>query len=235
MGDTSVMARRLADGHVQYGWSGNGGYFRVVGLRLLVWYKAPEDVEYLFRLGQTSFIGKKGSEKGGFGWMETHSLTGEPCWLDQTERMIFSKMAFADYGYFYDTDQKWYYIIPGPFRIKMPLELVYNNLDEDDFEFDFLEEIQDKVLTYILTEYIENHPKFAEVLKKEGYTPEEIMKTIREKESGLLNMYRLFEKYRNVFTYFDDWILVKADEEYSEVTEIIVKEKGVAHIETNLW
>ena len=37
--------------------------FRVVGLRLLVWYKAPEDVEYLFRLGQTSFIGKKGSEK----------------------------------------------------------------------------------------------------------------------------------------------------------------------------
>ena len=92
MGDTSVMARRLADGHVQYGWSGNGGYFRVVGLRLLVWYKAPEDVEYLFRLGQTSFIGKKGSEKGGFGWMETHSLTGEPCWLDQTERMIFSKM-----------------------------------------------------------------------------------------------------------------------------------------------
>lgn len=34
MGDTSVMARRLADGHVQYGWSGNGGYFRVVGLRL---------------------------------------------------------------------------------------------------------------------------------------------------------------------------------------------------------
>lgn len=149
MGDTSVMARRLADGHVQYGWSGNGGYFRVVGLRLLVWYKAPEDVEYLFRLGQTSFIGKKGSEKGGFGWMETHSLTGEPCWLDQTERMIFSKMAFADYGYFYDTDQKWYYIIPGPFRIKMPLELVYNNLDEDDFEFDFLEEIQDTVLTYI--------------------------------------------------------------------------------------
>ena len=167
--------------------------------------------------------------------METHSLTGEPCWLDQTERMIFSKMAFADYGYFYDTDQKWYYIIPGPFRIKMPLELVYNNLDEDDFEFDFLEEIQDRVLTYILTEYIENHPKFAEVLKKEGYTPEEIMKTIREKESGLLNMYRFFEKYRNVFTYFDDWILVKADEEYSEVTEIIVKEKGVAHIETNLW
>ena len=118
MGDTSVMARRLADGHVQYGWSGNGGYFRVVGLRLLVWYKAPEDVEYLFRLGQTSFIGKKGSEKGGFGWMETHSLTGEPCWLDQTERMIFSKMAFADYGYFYDTDQNGTILFPNHLELK---------------------------------------------------------------------------------------------------------------------
>lgn len=63
MGDTSVMARRLADGHVQYGWSGNGGYFRVVGLRLLVWYKAPEDVEYLFRLGQTMFYRKKRKRK----------------------------------------------------------------------------------------------------------------------------------------------------------------------------
>ena len=55
--------------YVQYGWSGNGGYFRVVGLRLLVWYKAPEDVEYLFRLGQTSFIGKKEAKKAGSaGW-----------------------------------------------------------------------------------------------------------------------------------------------------------------------
>lgn len=29
------------------------------GLRLLLWYQKPEDVEYLFELGQTSMIRKK--------------------------------------------------------------------------------------------------------------------------------------------------------------------------------
>ena len=77
MGDTSIIARRLKDGHVQYGWSGNGGYFSNVGLRLLLWYQDPEDVEYLFELGQTKIIGKKGSEKGGFGIFESHELTGK--------------------------------------------------------------------------------------------------------------------------------------------------------------
>lgn len=33
MGDVSIIARRLPDGHVQYGWSGNGGYFKVVARR----------------------------------------------------------------------------------------------------------------------------------------------------------------------------------------------------------
>lgn len=39
MGDVSIIARRLADGYVQYGWSGNGGYFKSVGARLLLWYQ----------------------------------------------------------------------------------------------------------------------------------------------------------------------------------------------------
>lgn len=126
MGDTSVMARRLADGHVQYGWSGNGGYFRVVGLRLLAWYKDPEDVEYLFGLGQTSFIGKKGSEKGGFGWMETHSLTGEPCWLDQTERMIFSKLFLIQ---FLSIQHSCYPYILYPHQV--PIVMIQELVSED--------------------------------------------------------------------------------------------------------
>ena len=81
LGDISIIARRLEDGHVQYGWSGNGGYYKVVGVRLLLWYLEPEDVEYLFGLGQTALIGKRGSEYGGYRWIETHDLTGEPFWL----------------------------------------------------------------------------------------------------------------------------------------------------------
>lgn len=53
MGDASIIARLLANGHVQYGWSGNGGYFSMVGIRLLLWYQEPKNVEYLFSLGQT--------------------------------------------------------------------------------------------------------------------------------------------------------------------------------------
>ena len=48
MGNISIMARRFSDGHVQYGWSGNGGYFSFTGAHLLEWYQNSDAVEYLF-------------------------------------------------------------------------------------------------------------------------------------------------------------------------------------------
>ena len=54
MADISIIARRLKNGNVEYGWSGNGGYYSSVGIRLLAWYDNPADVDYLFGLGQTS-------------------------------------------------------------------------------------------------------------------------------------------------------------------------------------
>lgn len=56
MGDISVIARRLSDKYVQYGWCGNGGYLRTVGARLLAWYDTPDMVEYLFGLGQLQHL-----------------------------------------------------------------------------------------------------------------------------------------------------------------------------------
>ena len=56
MGDISIIARRLKDGHVQYGWSGNGGYYKTVGLAIEKWYTTPEMVEYLFGLGQLRLL-----------------------------------------------------------------------------------------------------------------------------------------------------------------------------------
>lgn len=47
MGDISIIARRLSDKYVQYGWSGNGGYFQTVGARLLEWYNTPDMVQHL--------------------------------------------------------------------------------------------------------------------------------------------------------------------------------------------
>ena len=47
MGDVSIIARRLSDKYVQYGWCGNGGVFSSVGTRLWEDYNTPEMVEYL--------------------------------------------------------------------------------------------------------------------------------------------------------------------------------------------
>ncbi len=239
MGDVSIIARRLDNNYVQYGWSGNGGYFKMIAFKLLEWYQDPEDVEYLFELGQTKLIGKRGSENGGYGWFYTHELTGEPFWLGRTERSIFSKIAFIDYGYFYDLDHKWYYVVPGPFRIKMPLELVEQNLDENDFEFDFIRSVVDKVLRYILNEYREEDPEFRQYMDAAGYTAEDVLKNIIDGDSDdknkRLSDFEFYDKYRKLYDYFDDWILIKSTEDNTAIAKIIVKKKTETHIETCNW
>lgn len=234
MGNVSIIARRLKDGHVQYGWSGNGGYFNTVGIRLFLWYKKPEDVEYLFELGQTRLIGQKGSENGGFSRFESHDLTGEPFWLGTTERSIFSKIMFIDHGYFYDLDNQWYYIIPGPFRIKVPLLLIGRNLDDRNYEFDYLDKIEDQVLRYILDEYRNTDQEFKEYMEKEGCSISKIIEDISGRD-GRLSVMEFYDKYRKVFKYFDDWVLIKANRNYTKITEIVVKKKNSKHIETCEW
>lgn len=234
MGDISIIARRLADGHVQYGWSGNGGYFCFAGSRLLEWYQNSEDVEYLFGLGQTACIGRVGSEKGGYSFMETHAPNGRPFWLGNTERDIFSRIAWIDYGYFYDLDHKWYDIIPGPFRIKLPLELMKNKFAEYGYnESDFQRIIGDKVLKYIFNEYRYSHSDFNDFLENEGYDLEKVIKEIEYE--GTLSMYELYRKFYKIFAYFDDWVLIKADDDCKNITEIIVRKKEDTHLETCNW
>ncbi len=233
MGDVSIIARRLKDGHVQYGWGGNGGYYRNTGYRLLSWYEDSEDVEYLFSLGQTRLIGKKGSEYGGYKLLESHDLTGEPFWLGTSESDIFSKIMFVDYGYFYDIDENWYYINPREFNVKIPLELIHENLNEEYFEFDFLDEVKDKILRYIFGEYMESDPEFKQYLENEGYSIPKILDDI--KENNKLSTYLLYKKYKPIVDYFDEWIKVDSNEKYSDISKIYVKKKTEKHIETCEW
>lgn len=239
MGDVSIIARRLADGHVQYGWSGNGGYFRVLGQRLLVWYyqrKNPdypdiEDmIEYLFSIGQFEFLGKPKSEKGGLPMVYSTFPTGEPHWLGTSERQIFSQIAFIDYGYFFDTDNKWYYVKPGPFRIKIPLELIYNNVDKDGFEFKFLDNVEKMLLKFLLEEY--SSPKFEALIQRKKADKKEILSVLMKDDWPV---HKLFDDFKWLFKFFDDWVVVKPDSEYKKVSRFIVKEKTEKHIETCYW
>ena len=231
MGDVSIIARRHENGMVEYGWSGNGGYFNNTGARLLEWYndKNEEIIDNLFSLGQLKFIGKPGSEYGGYTLFYSHKRTGEPHWLGKTEREIFSKIAFIDYGYFYDLDKQWYYIIPGPFRIKIPLELIENNLDENGYEFTFREEIEKLVMDEILLKYPLKHDEFKKLLNNQE----------KEIYSELINdkfpIENLWDKYPWIFRYFDDWVLIVANNENTTIQSIEMRKKTDIHIETNKW
>ena len=155
MGDIGIIARRLSPDYVQYGWSGNGCNYKSLGSILLEYYNTPELVEYLFGLGQLSLLYTPYSEKENV-WLR-NMPTGKPHWVGQPEREIFSKIMFIDYGYFYDSDKRWYYVVPGPFRIKIPLELVRNNLDHSEYEFDFRnQEVQQQVIKKIHSIYETN-------------------------------------------------------------------------------
>ena len=204
MADISIIARRLKNGNVEYGWSGNGGYYSSVGIRLLAWYDNPADVDYLFGLGQTRLIGKKGSENGGFPAYLTHSPIG-----------------------------KEYYITRGPFQIKIPLGLINNNLDENNDEFKYILTVGDKVLRYIMEEYRVTHPEFNDFIINEGYDWKTVVEDIIEDDKLLIM--NLYSKYKAIYQYFDDWIVIKTDENYEDITEIIAKKKEKHHIETNVW
>ncbi len=185
---------------------------------------------HLFSLGETNLIGMPGSEKGGQKFDYSHWLLNKPYGVGTTERDIFSKIAFIDYGYFFDSDENWYCINPGPFRIKIPFELVDNNLDDKNFEFDFLKEVEKQLMTYILKDY--KNEKFENLVKEKDLDKGEILKRVIKDD---FPVYCFFENYRTLFKFFDDWIVVKADESQKKIDRFIVREKTDVHTETIFW
>lgn len=115
----------------------------------------------------------------------------------------------------------------------MPLELIGQNADEQNYEFDFRKRVQDKILHYIWDDYREKDPEFAEFLDKEGYCVEEILENISK--DGLLSVMEFYHKYQKIYNYFYDWILIKTNEENTEITDIVVKKTSEKHIETCEW
>lgn len=234
MGDVSIIARRLSDKYIQYGWSGNGGYFRNTGNTLLCCYDDPNSVEYLFGLGQVSSLWEPHSEETGRVFRTRP--TGKAHWVGDSERWMFSKIAFIDYGYFYDSDNTWYYVMPGPFRIKMPLALVAQNLSEESgYEFEFLTDVEHMVIDQIVNHWYKTDEGFRAYLLKKGYDEARIKELAERLAAEKHPVYRLFDWYKPIFEYFDDWIVVRATEGCREVKEIIMRKKERPHVETVFW
>ena len=238
MGEINIIARRLSDKYIEYGYCG-GGIFVHNGLRLMNWYykrkmdECPqyEDmIDYLFSLGETQIIGSPGSEKGGQKMILSFQLNNRPYTVGRTERIMFSQYLFSDHGYFFDIDEKWYYIIPGPFRIKLPIELIYNNLDDIDQEFNFLHKVELQFLTYLFENY--KNEKFNKLLTELNLDKKNLVDQIVNAEfpSPFLR-----EHYRTLYNFFDDWVVVKANPNFTKIERFIVREKEKNHIETIFW
>lgn len=239
MGDISIIARRLSENYVQYGWSGNGGYFSAVGARLLYWYDNPAIVDYLFGLGQLELLWEPYTEEDNR--ILRMRPTGEPHWVDHSERDIFSRIAFIDYGYLYDSDNRWYYVTPDPFRLKMPLEFIENHLNEEKFEFDFLKKLRWQVLEKII-EMCCTDSEIKERLKGTKYTTDSALDAVMEElkpPTPMPDIYnplmQLWDNHNPIYDAFDDWVLIRTDEDHQNVTEIVLKPKTEEHIETIFW
>ena len=177
MGEISIIARRLQDGHVQFGWSGDGGSFQHVGRKLLDWYNTPDMVEYLFGLGQLERLVNPLTDEYQHWWYHTEP-TGEPHYLGSSEDDIFSQIINVEYAYFYDTDGQWYYIYPGVFCIKVPLEDVskYLGATGKERERDLFRKLEAQILRTIADGWYLNDEEFSELADRKGFDREQALR-----------------------------------------------------------
>ena len=133
----------------------------------------------------------------------------------------------------------------------------YNNelskLEKEKEKVKKLKEDYDNLNANLQTEKaIYNMQKEDEKIKFDNFIEEEMKLINKEKkqisiEQKYVNELRvtlldtesptdeLFDHHYKIFSYFDDWVVAKTDDEHKEVTGFIVREKSTEHIETYLW
>lgn len=238
MGDISVIARRLSDKYVQYGWSGNAGYPGTVGARLWMYYNTPEMVEYLFGLGQLRQLCKPGSETSAdpFRTMPT----GQPHWVGTSELDIYNRIAFVDHAYLYDLDGIWYYIAPLIIHTKIPLNITLEHTNQHgilDLEFRMYME---RIMFKTVQRWFNGDMQFREYAIKIGCDDRRIselgqMAAQTDEALCLYENYELMESLRKLYYYFDPWAVVKTDKCGERINGVILSPRSNPRVETINW
>ena len=70
-------------------------------------------------------------------------------------------------------------------------------------------------------------------MNENDYDSEIILDAISE--DGIPSLYSLYDKYRKIYEYFDNWILVRTNDDYTDITEIVMQKKEDVHVETCMW
>ena len=248
MGESSIIARRLPDGHVQFGWSGEGGNFQHVGRKLLDWYNTPDMVAYLFSLGQMERLVNPLADGDQYR-QRTTVPAGEPYFIGTSENDLFSKVMFVSFAYFFDTDGRWYYIQPGSFRIKVPLREVseYLELAGKEMEFDLFRKIKAQILRTIADGWYLNDEEFHVLADRNGFDRERALR-LYEKILYTGDMSQNDEDYRYwqfpsqyfeenqwLFCFLDRWGVVKAVGDVTAPGEMMMRKRREPRAETIDW
>lgn len=248
MGESSIIARRLPDGHVQFGWSGEGGNFQHVGRKLLDWYNTPDMVAYLFSLGQMERLVNPLADGDQYR-QRTTVPAGEPYFIGTSENDLFSKVMFVSFAYFFDTDDRWYYIQPGSFRIKVPLREVseYLELAGKEMEFDLFRKIKAQILRTIADGWYLNDEEFHVLADRNGFDRERALR-LYEKILYTGDMSQNDEDYRYwqfpsqyfeenqwLFCFLDRWGVVKAVGDGTAPGEMMMRKRREPRAETIDW
>ena len=248
MGDTSIIARRLQDGHVQYGWSGNGGYYKIVGWAIETWYTTPEMVEYLFSLGQLQLLVNPLTDADQHWWYHT-TPTGEPHFLGCSENEIFWKVMFVEYAYFYDLENRWYYIAPNNFRIKIPLNEVskYLEITGKEVEFELFRKLDAHVVRLIADEWYLKDRNFRELADRNQFDcgqairlSDKILKDAELDEDDedyeyWCHLWKYFHDHEWFLEYFDRWVLMQDVGDGTAPAKIIMHKREETREETINW
>lgn len=177
MGTRCAIGRRLSPDYVQYGCGGPNGGFFTAGLYLLCEYDTPEAVEKLFRLGQLDLLGTPPDQESRSGWYKTRP-SGMPHQVGQSERELFDCLWYLSFGYFYDSDHRWYLITVTDTMVKMPLDTMakfFLEYQSSSCEFEYynrlLEDAAQRVQDAV-KEWRETDPDYARYLEQAGYDAE---------------------------------------------------------------
>ena len=115
--------------------------------------------------------------------------------------------------------------------------LIESHLDKHRCGGNYPAEVLEKIVLYVLTEYAQENPDFAAFVEEDGFSLEVILENIRE-ENWLSSLYAsgfFFKRYGRLFRYFDDWVVIKTNEDDTEISDIVLKKREAKHIETCYW
>ncbi len=231
MGDISVIARRLAEDKIEFGWSGNGGTFNSVGVNILTYYNTPERVDYLFSIGQIRHLGLPILDKSGDNLTCT-CPDNAPLWTTDSEVNVANKIAFTDMVYFYDLDQQWYYLDPGPVSLKIPLQLLafLSNKFDDPYCNEVCQYLYQKLAHVMFDDYFVNTPEIQALIVEHNTTLAELKKYIDFDDYNPL--YDFLEKYRWLHCALNFNYIVVPTEDMCDVDHFDIQLNKEPYVET---